>query len=350
MLRNLRNFGGVAVLVAACVVLASCVSVTDIVPVEAVSNAEFKRVNARLGIKTAAAPSCLNAYRKTHEGGVLAWSCSYALNDLADRYELNGDRAAAAAFVEIADEIVANYNTTVTDVFRGRVVGGWISTKYTDGQPNVSAVHSAMIAGALARFAVLVNLRKDTALAEAAQRYLQTSVAAYREMEPDWADGAYRIPGNGFARPAGTPLPVNMMGAMGRLAHYLDKAGAPGGAYAARVERIYKFIDSRIQPRLQDGKQILVWRYDDFSGEEDVSHAILTMSFLTIAYERKLMPRDRFEFLLASFLHAGVGTGSDTAHDVSGDGKGIDFAKTCGRALPIYRYNAATFRRCEALP
>jgi len=349
LLRNLKNAGRVALFVAASLLLASCVSVTDIVPVEAVSNAEFKQVNARLGAKTAAAPGCLKAYEKTKEGGVLAWSCSYALNDLADRYELNGDREAASAFVAIADEVVANYNTTVTDVFRGRIVGGWISTRYTGGQPNVSAVHSAMIGAPLARFAMLVSQRNDATLADAARRYLQTSVAAYREMEPDWADGAYRITGNGFARHAGSPLPVNMMAAMGQWAHYLDRAGASGGAYAARIERIYKFIDSRIQARFRDGKQILIWRYDDFSGKEDVSHAILTMSFLTIAYERKLMPRDRFEFLLASFLHAGVGTGADTAHDVSGKGKGIDFAQTCARALPIYRYSAATFRRCEAL-
>jgi hypothetical protein len=319
------------------------------VPLDKVTEAEFRKLNARLGISTAKALNCFNGYAKTGEGGVLAWGCSYNMNDLIDRYEFNRDKQAVAAFIELADKIVGAYNTTEVDAYRGRVVGGWMSKRYSDGNPTVWAVHTGMIAHPLARFAALVRTRKDVALEEAAGRYLATAVAAYREMEPEWAEGAYRNHTTGLNRVKGSPLPANMQGAMGLLAHYLDLAGAPG-PYAARAAQVYRNIDATMQTRFSDGKQVLVWSYDYVSGPEDLSHAILTMNFITRAYERKVMPADRFQFVLASFLHEGVGSNTNTTATVDGSGIGINFKATCARALSIYRYSAPTFRRCESEP
>ena len=326
--------------------LTGCMSVMESVPMDKVGEAEYLKLAARLGATAASAPRCLNTYDAKPEAGVLAWSCSYALDDLSDRYELSGDKASADSFVQIADRIVADYNTTVVDAYRGRVVGGWVSTRYSQGKPHVWAVHTGMIGTSLVRFANLVRKRGDAAYAEKARLYTETAAAAYREMEPDWADGSYRNYQTGGNRVKGSPLPANMMAAMGRLADGLDRSGTPG-SYAARVAQVWKRINDSIQPRLSGGKQVLVWSYDYISGPEDISHAILTMNFITRGYERGLVPQDRFRFILASFLHEGVGKGTTTAGHVSGDGEGIDFKNTCRRALPIYRHSAPTFRRCE---
>lgn len=337
-----------AVVVAISVALSGCMSVMESVPMDKIADAEYLKLSARLGATAASAPGCLRNYEASGEAGVLAWSCAYALEDLSDRYELNGDKASAESFVQIADRIVADYNTTVVDAYRGRVVGGWVSTRYSGGKPHVWAVHTGLIAASLARFANLVKKRADAAYMEKARTYTATAVAAYREMEPDWADGSYRNYQTGGNRVKGSPLPANMMAAMGRLADRLDLAGASGN-YAARIGQIWKRIDESMKPSMSGGKQVLVWNYDYVSGPEDISHAILTMSFITRAYERRLVPQDRFQLILASFLHEGVGRESATAGHVDGAGDGINFDNTCRRALPIYRHSAPTFRRCEAV-
>ena len=346
MFQNLR-IKSVVTLIVAAGALAGCMSVLESVPMEVIGEREYLEVSAKVGTTAKSSPACLKNYEKDEEAGFLAWGCSYALNDLADRYEFDGDQAAADAFVVVADRIVEGYNTDIVDAYRGTVTGGWVSKKYTDGNPHVLAVHTGMIAHPLARFATLVAKRGDARYAENARRYLDTAAAAYRAMEPDWADGSYRSVYTTPHRIKGSPLPANMLASMGLLAHNLEQAGSSGN-YSARIKQISKRIDDGISSSFSSGKHKLVWKYDYLSGAEDVSHAILTMRFITVSYERKVITRDRFQLILASFLNEAVGKGTKTLGTLEGGDGGIDFKSTCRRALPIYRYSAPTFRRCQA--
>ncbi len=339
-------------IVAIATVLSGCVSTMNIPSSSLVSQSEFLSVNANVAFLTPDTNSlCLDRFEKTAEGGDLGWCETYVLNDLVDEFEQSPDEQTATAFLAHAARLKAGYNRIEKDRVRGRIVGGWMSKSYSKGRPHVWAVHTGMLAYPLARFAAVVRRKNIDAYRSEAKDLLAFAKEAYGQMEGDWKDGAYRYPGSGFHREKGYPVPYNMQAAMGLLALNIYQADPSDQSYLTRAKAIGRRIDKASKYRLIGGfggKRMLAWNYDEVSGAEDTSHAILTMGFITKMYESKLIfTKKRYKAMLATFLDGAIGKGSVVNGNLISEGHGESFKGTCHRALLIYRHHAPTFARCQ---
>jgi len=226
-----------------------------------------------------------------NEEAALAWGQSWVMMALASMFRATGDPVYLERLAHHVEGVNAQRDDRrgVVD-YRGVSGACWRNLHYQDGrEPYCYAVHSGMIAYPMAELARLVrahgleahDLGDGRTLGAGADAAVAAAVetAAYHDDQWVAEQGSYRFRGDAtfFDRP-GSPVPLNMNAAMGRLLLALhDVTGEP--AYRDRAEAIARRFEADLHTA-DDGA--LLWnygggRYVPFG--EDVPHASISVDF-----------------------------------------------------------------------
>ena len=219
-----------------------------------------------------------------NEDGNLAWGESYILLAYVEMYRATRDRFYLRKLVEHFDRVLKNRDDMrgVADVYAGKPLAGWGSTRYSKGEWHVWIVHTGMINMAPAEFVRLVNRdpflhREFGATAQAYQARIEECI---RDTQPYWRNGPAAGEGYFHSPLLHEVLPLNQQNVMGSV--LLEMWRATGNPrYREQAERLARFFRNRLRtddPRLYD------WAYwyklnGEARGSEDISHASLNVDF-----------------------------------------------------------------------
>ena len=243
---------------------------------------------------------------KTNERGSLAWSESYVLMALMNHHLATKDAKSLAILVEHGDRIWKSRDDrrAIRDAYRGKVVAGWSSTKYTKGQPYVWAVHTGMIVHPLAEYCRVAGNA----------RWKRLILESVRVFDGQWREGPGKDEGHYIGLALGNArLPFNQMNALGRALLSISRwPDAPAWA-GERAKKLLRFFKSRLTyNRATDSYD---WSYRAGRGRgEDISHAAINVDFaalgarLGLVFDARDMVRFANTFLQAKDTVSGTGT------------------------------------------
>ena len=305
--------------------------------------------------------------------------------------EARGDRHHLPSLKQRLDEALEAMDTRTnrTDEVRGRVMPGWGNRHYSAGLRHAWMVHAAILARPMVEFARLARLDPHAApeLTAAAGRYLDTAqaiVEAYaRDARWDGEHLYYVFPEEWrsvdceaardvkkcmhYRSLAGTPLPFNMIHAMGTLMLALRAADPARFDFRREIIGMAKHFRAHLVlvgcERIgcpYGPQRFYTWRYLIGGRKEDVSHAGQSIGFVTGVVETGLgiFGREDLRRFANTFLVA-VTKGADLAsldavngiaYHVDGSGKVESQHKTaCIRWLPLAATEPRIARLCEAI-
>jgi hypothetical protein len=219
-----------------------------------------------------------------NEDGNLAWGESYILLAYVEMYRATRDRFYLRKLVEHFDRVLKNRDDMrgVADVYAGKPLAGWGSTRYSKGEWHVWIVHTGMINMAPAEFVQLVNRdpflhREFGATAQAYQARIEECI---RDTQPYWRNGPAAGEGYFHSPLLHEVLPLNQQNAMGSV--LLEMWRATGNPhYREKAERLARFFRNRLRT---DDPRVYDWAYwyklnGEARGSEDISHASLNVDF-----------------------------------------------------------------------
>ena len=219
-----------------------------------------------------------------NENGELAWGESYILLAYMEMYRATRDRCYLRKLVEHFDRVLQNRDDIrgVADVYAGKPLAGWGSTRYSKGEWHVWIVHTGMITMAPTEFVRLVGgdpfLHRE--FGATAQVYRERLEECIRDTQPYWRNGPASGEGYFYSPRLNDALPLNQQNAMGSV--LLEMWRATGNLrYRKQAERLARFFRNRLRtsdPRVYD------WAYwyklkGEARGSEDISHAALNVDF-----------------------------------------------------------------------
>ncbi len=255
-----------------------------------------------------------------NEKGVLAWGEGYVLESLVEGYLASADPHYLVELVDHADAALDERDSVrgVVD-YRSKSLPCWRATKYST-KPYCWAVHTGMIATPLVEFAALVKERPELAtiathdgktFADKATLYLAAAEDAAAVHLDEWktagADDGYYIfrPDMSFYPSAGSPIPLNMMNAMGLLHLALARVSSSAAAHLEKARRLtHHFLNNKTT--LGGG---YYWNYLGgayVAPGEDISHGSLNARFLSRAAEQNVVVTDKSKAALARTFMDGI--------------------------------------------
>jgi len=226
----------------------------------------------------------------TNDQGSIAWGRSYQLAALAEMLSATRDPKYADVFIKLGRQVAdaRDHRHQRRDLIRDKVLAAWGSTKYSNGNHYVWAVHTGMIVAPMAQFASVVRSDDDLSAkyGEAADYFLAVAERAVAVHGDQYREGPGPDEGYLFGLWMNKPLPLNQQNAPARAWIRIDDATGKN-AHRERVERLANFLKNRLRTT-EDGAY--VWDYwppldGPGKGFEDISHASINADFMVLCYE-----------------------------------------------------------------
>src|SRR5690606_28000461 len=247
------------------------------------------------------------------------------------------------------------------DALRKRVVYGWGSSKYTDGQWHVFAAHNGMIAEVFALYAdiVLSNpiLCADSSRKRMAENLYQSAQRLVDEFDSDWkpvGDGKefyFFTPG---AHHSLTILPFNQGTILGRAMIRIQRVASKhdplrATKYSDKIRKIVRYFESHLKKDPAQGT--VLWGYAPGWPAEDFSHAAINADFMVLAYENGYgFDQRTLEMAANTYRRLTYQGNGEFAQYIDGRGSksAAEGALSCGRWLSLARYDRDVFYACKA--
>jgi len=254
----------------------------------------------------------------------IVWSESANLEALTVVYEGTGDTRILDELMFHIDAILASTSEArgIVDELRGAPVAAWPTDGYYCDHLFAHAVHTGVMTYPMARFAQLVLSTPElvTTYGDSARAYVEAVDAALAvhagqfrvtgdSGRYDWPDEIAQFgvcDGTDFADRPGTPLPFNMMLAVGRAHMALGRAmeTLDDGRAANHLDRALRLART-FEDNLTavDGYQGYAWDYIIGGRPEDASHASQCVRFTAQAHREGLYFDDaHMQRLVNTFL------------------------------------------------
>ncbi|MEK7395778.1 MAG: hypothetical protein AAB116_02465, partial [Candidatus Poribacteria bacterium] len=249
------------------------------------------------------------------------WVESVQLEALIEMYKASLDRRLLDELVYRFDFLLEHTSEKleIRDVLKNKPLPAWGTTGYSCGQYFIHAVHTGMLTYPMAMFSRIVFENTDLRdqYEQKAENYMQAIRKALAIYKKDYktknSSGSYYIwPSNAsklgkcdhdedgnmdkdFAKLAKTPLPFNMILAMGRTHIAFAKALEAKSTNEFRDEALdHLDIAKKLAHYFKSNLTTITktdsyfWRYQENGRKEDTSHGTISVRFAALAFREKV--------------------------------------------------------------